>query len=71
MTIRKYTTALSYRVSIRTLRTVRRKAEQQGKLPAMEIEMSGGMMFPPERWVCVPYEVFNQLLKGDNNRDRN
>jgi len=60
----KYTRALRHTISIRTLRNLRYEAEKQGRQPALELEFSGHMYYPPEKWMMVPYDLFKQLLKG-------
>ncbi len=59
----KYTRALSYTVSIQTLRKITQEAFEQRKKPVLVIEMSGQMMYQEEKWACIPYEEFKRLLE--------
>jgi hypothetical protein len=57
----KYTRALSCYLSIRMLRELKRIANKNGKRPCLEIEFSGHMYYPPEKWVMIPAEEFRRL----------
>ena len=59
----KYTTTLSYTLSIHTLRKLKREAFEQDKDPALVIEFSGHFYFPAEKWALIPYEQFKEFLK--------
>ena len=58
---RKYTAALSFALRIRTLRKLQLDAERRNMKPALIVELSGGMMFLPEKWVCIPYDDFRHM----------
>lgn len=64
----KYTRALSCYISIRMLRELKRVAEEGSNRPALhpalEVEFSGHMYYPPERWVMIPIEEFQRLTKN-------
>ena len=59
----KVTRALSYSLSLQTLRKLKLEAFEQRKKPALVLELTGQMMFEQEKWAIVPYEIFKQLLE--------
>jgi len=66
----KFTTALSYAITIKTLRKIKREAEHQLKTPALVLELSGGFMYQPEKWALIPYDVFEELLESGKEETR-
>jgi hypothetical protein len=60
----KFTKALSYSISIRTLRKIKLEAAEAGRSPILVLELSGGQMFEEERWAMMPYEDFKKLIES-------
>jgi hypothetical protein len=65
----KYTKALSFTVTIQALRKLKQEAYESVRkptpVPALVIEMSGGMMYEMEKWALIPYEEFRRLQEGN------
>jgi hypothetical protein len=58
----KYTSALSFSITLDHLTKIRAEAGLKNRSPVMVIEL--GTANPPEKWVVMPYEEWKALLGG-------
>lgn len=52
--------SLACRISIMMLRKLR---QDEPNNPVMFLEFTGHMYYPPEKWVLIPKETYDRLIK--------